>query len=104
MEQALAANDSAELEEFIDRYRAELKDPYEGKPLPEDWRETLGNRDVQEYGDFALTRFYDPNADCGLGCCWNEIDDALPEEDREVLLGLPFGPRHNRFDPGRYGS
>ena len=57
-----------------------------------------------DYGDFALTRFYDPAADRGLGYCWNVIDATLPEDGRRALLGSPLGPEHNRFDPGRYGS
>lgn len=81
-----------------------LKDPYEGDPFDEDWHGMLENRDVHEHGDFALTRFYDPDEDCGLAYCWNDIDDALPEVDRGILLGTPFGPEHNRYDPGRYGS
>jgi hypothetical protein len=101
---ALETDDTAELLAYVERNRASLKDPYEGDPLSEDWRDMMDNRDIHECGDFALTRFYAPAADRGLGYCWNEIDDALPEKDREVLLGSSFGPPHNRFDPGRYGS
>jgi hypothetical protein len=101
---ALETNDSSALLAYIERNRAALKDPYEGDPLPRDWKDQLGNRDVHECGDFALTRFYDPAADDGLGHCWSEIDDAVSEEARRALLGSPFGPTHNRFDPGRYGS
>jgi hypothetical protein len=104
LQQALATGDPAELVNYIRRHRALLKDPYEGDPLGEDWQDHLGNRDVHEFGDFALTRFYDPAAERGLDYYWNPIDDALPEQDRQVLLGVPFGPRHNYFDPGRYGS
>jgi hypothetical protein len=102
--QALETGDPSGLAAYIERNREWLTDPYEGDPLPESWQETLENRDVHEYGDYALTRFYDPADDRGLMYCWNDIDDALPEEDRDLLLGLAFGPRHNRFDPGRYGS
>ena len=104
LSRALETRDTAGLLAYVERNRQALKDPYEGNALAENWQDLLENQDVHEYGDFALTRFYDPNADSGLGYCWNELDDALPEEDREVLLGSPFGPRHNRFDPGRYGS
>src|SRR5262245_45707858 len=101
---ALETGDSLELLAYVERNRGVLKDPCEGDPLGEDWKDRLGNRDVHEYGDYSLTRFYDPAADHGLGYCWNEIDDALPKADRGILLGSPFGPGHNRFDPGRYGS
>lgn len=101
---ALETGDPSRVLAYVERNRAVLKDPYEGDPLGEGWKDQLGNRDVHEYGDYALTRFYDPAADHGLGYCWNEIDDTLPDEDRKVLLGSPLGPGHNRFDPGRYGS
>ena len=101
---ALETGDTAGLLAYVERNRQALKDPYQGEPLAESWKDLLENQDIHEYGDFALTRFYDLKADNGLGYCWNEIDDTLPEEDRGVLLGSPFGPRHNRFDPGRYGS
>jgi hypothetical protein len=101
---ALETGDPSGLAAYVERHRELLKDPDEGDPLGEGWKEWLGNRDVHEYGDYALTRFYDPNADGGLGYCWNEIDDALPGHGQLALLGSPFGPRHHRFDPGRYGS
>jgi hypothetical protein len=104
LSRALDTGDTSGLLAYVERYRAVLKDPCEGDPLDEDWQDLLENRDVHEYGDYALTRFYDPDADHGLGYCWNEIDGALGEEDRRALLGSPFGPMHSSFDPGRYGS
>lgn len=104
LDRALATEDLAPLAAYIKRNRENLKDPYEGDPLADDWQNHLENRDVHEYGDFALTRFYDPAEDCGLGHCWNRIDRAIEEEDRDILLGLCLGPEHKRFDPGRYGS
>jgi len=104
LEQALAANDSAELEKFIDRHRPELKDPYEGKPLPEAWREMLENRDVHEHADFALTLYYDPADHWGVGYAWADLSEQLPPEAADALLGFPAGPPGALFDPGRYGS
>jgi hypothetical protein len=104
LSRALETGDLTGLVAYVERNRHVLKNPYEGGPLDEDWEELLENRDVHEFGDFALTRFYDPAAEFGLGYCWNEIDDAFPEEGRLALLGSPLGPAHNRFDPGRYGS
>jgi hypothetical protein len=101
---ALSADDPAELARYIEAHRTELKDPYEGAPLPEDWQDMLGNRDVQEYGDFALTRFYDPAEDWGVGDAWMAIDRRLPEADQAALLGSPFGPLGAYFDPGCLGS
>jgi hypothetical protein len=102
--EALTANDTAQLEAFIDQHLDELTDPYEGKPLSADWRDTLGNRDVHECGDYALTRYYDP-ADCwGIGYEWTRLRDELPEPAANAMLGFAVGPAENFFDPGRYGS
>jgi hypothetical protein len=81
-----------------------LTDPYEGEPLSADWRDTLGSRDVHNYGDYALTRFYDPANSCGIGYPWTRLDDQLPEPAANAMLGFPIGPAQNRFNPGAYGS
>jgi hypothetical protein len=102
--QALTDDDPAELEAYIDEHLAELTDPYEGEPLPADWRDALENRDVHEYGDYALTRFYD-SADCwGVGYEWARLSEELPEPAANAMLGLTVGPPERLFDPGRYGS
>lgn len=101
---ALTSGDSAGLIHYIDVHREDLKDPYEGNPLADDWRDMRENHDVYEYGDVALTRFYDPAEDAGIGNPWLAIDDQLPEADRAALLGTPFGPPSDSFDPGRLGS
>jgi hypothetical protein len=101
---ALEAQDQAGLIRYIERHRELLKDPYEGEALGEDWNDLLENRDVHEYGDFALTRFYDPAVDYGIGDPWSRIGDLLPEEGRAALLGSPIGSPGRWFDPGRYGS
>lgn len=101
---ALAANDPIELEAYIDQHLDELTDPYEGEPLSPDWRDTLENRDVHEYGDYALTRFYAPAVCRGIGYEWARLSDELPAPAAKALLGFPVGPGDNRFDPGRYGS
>jgi hypothetical protein len=104
LESALATDDVAELEAFIDDHRESLTDPYEGEPLLEDWKSALENRDVHEYGDYALTRFYDPADDCGIAEKWAEVSERLPEAAANALLGFSVGPSGRLFDPGRYGS
>jgi hypothetical protein len=102
--EALTADDTAKLEMYIDRHLGELTDPYEGEPLSADWRDALEKRDVHEYGDYALTRFYDP-ADCwGIGYEWARLSDEILEPAANAMLGFPIGPAENLFDPGRYGS
>lgn len=102
--QALESNKVLALSRYIENHCTELKDPYEGEPLDRTWQEMLENCDVHEYGDFALTRFYDPAADWGVGCEWMEIDDLLSEADRGALLGFSIRSENNVFDPGRMGS
>jgi hypothetical protein len=102
--EALTTNETAGLEAYIAQHLSELTDPYEGEPLSADWRDTLGNRDVHEYGDYALTRFYDPADSWGIGYEWVRLSDELPEPAGHAMLGFPVGPADNLFDPGRYGS
>lgn len=102
--QALKANDTAALEAFIERYREELRDPYEGEPLPPGWRSMLEAGDVQELGDFALTRYYLPKRDFGLSDEWTGLYEELTDVVRIALLGDAFGESGDNFDPGRMGS
>jgi hypothetical protein len=102
--QALASGGIEELTAYIEAHRSELKDPYEGDPLPEDWQDLLESRDVHELTDFALTQFYDPAEDGGLWYQWRAIQERLPEADQEVLLGTALESEGNCFDAGRLGS
>lgn len=101
---ALSSGDTAGLAAYIDENLEDLKDPYEGDPLPEDWRTMLANHDVDELADFALTRFYDPAEDWGIWDQWLAIQERLPELDQAALLGTPLGLNGKYFDPGREGS
>jgi hypothetical protein len=89
---------------FVNKHRDSLTDPYEGEPLAADWQEDLEARDAHEIGDYALTRYYDPADDSGLGEGWMSIEAALDDEGKRALLGEPFGPDGHEFDPGRMGS
>jgi hypothetical protein len=100
---ALSSGDTNGLIRYIEANQDHLKNHYEGGPLS-NWRDMLENFDVQEFGDFALTRFYDPEKDSGLGNDWLAIDEHLSEADRAVLLGTPFGSSSAYFDPGLQGS
>jgi hypothetical protein len=104
LEDALVTDNARRLETFIDDHREVLTDPYEGEPLADDWRETLENRDVHEYGDYALTRFYDPANDCGIGGAWARLSERLSQPAADALLGCTIGPPMRLFDPGRQGS
>ena len=103
---ALETGDCTELKEFIRRHLSELTDPYEGEPLTESWESMLEYRDAHQYGDFALTRYYDPSADIGLGADWQSVEELLEKHGitNATILGQALGPANNPFDPGKMGS
>ena len=102
---ALESNNTAGLTSYIDDNIHQLADPYEGTPLETEWRSQLENPDdIHELGDYALTRFYDPTAESGVGDAWLDLDESLPEQCRNAMLGKTVGPKNNPFDPGRMGS
>jgi len=96
----LQRGDTKLLESFIEVHRKSLRDPYEGEPLPEDWRDLLEAGDVQELADFALTRYYLPSEDFGVGEEWSVFSEKVSEAERHAMLGSAF----ENFDPGRMGS
>jgi hypothetical protein len=101
---ALSSGDERGLIRYIDANRGYIKDRYRGGPLSDDWQDGLGNYDVHEFGDFALTRFYDPVEEYGVAHDYLDLAEHLPEADLIALLGMPFGPPGAYFDPGRQGS
>lgn len=102
--EALESNEVSSLIRYIENHRTELRDPYEGEPLDQTWQKPLESRDVHAYGDFALTRFYNPAADMGVAEEWMEIDNLLSAADRGALLGFEIRSATNVFNPGRMGS
>jgi hypothetical protein len=63
---------------------------------------------VQAYADFALTKYYDPRDDLGLGADWQEANDALEQAgvSGQLLLGTALSTPDGAlcFDPGRQGA
>lgn len=106
LERALSSNASSELLGFIEANRASLKDPYEGEPLEENWREMAEGQDVHQWGDFALTKYYEPSDDLGLGPTWEALQSLLLAKlgKDQPVLGRPVGPPTNPFDPGKMGA
>jgi hypothetical protein len=101
---ALQTNSTIELQKYIDEWRATIKNPYDGLPLAHGWRGGLEYGDVHELGDVALTRFYQPDADFGLGEQWGEAEARLLGAERDRFLGSPIGRDGLLFDPGRQGA
>jgi hypothetical protein len=109
LESALAWGEPSCLVDFIRTNFAELTHPCERRPLDDDWERNLSPRDAHQYGDLALTKFYDPSADVGLQSDWQEVSDWLVERGRGQLafspvLGRVVGPETEPFDPGKMGS
>ncbi len=101
---SLTSGDGEPIKAFIQEHLEQLSDPYEGNPLPDDWRSLLVNGDVQELADFALTLYYQPSDDQGVGPAWIRLAQQLPTEIQTTLLGKPIGMTARLFDPGRMGS
>lgn len=107
LEKALAENDIDSLKSFIDENLPLLKDPYEGNSLDDSWEDMIEAKEVHQYGDFAITKYYDPAADIGLGYEWENIQKLLLKESPSLasnVLGFPIGIAPNYFDPGKMGS
>lgn len=101
---ALQTGRADELTALIDANHPSLTFPWEAAPLPADWRSVLERGDPHELGDLALTKYYATAEDYGLQEHWLPAGQNLPQRLRACLLGEPFGPTNNLFDPGRMGS
>ncbi len=107
LEESLRSGEVGPLLGFIREHFAELKDPHEGEPLEENWQDLLTYEDPQEYGEFALTKYYEPSEDLGVSTDWMELEELLVaevEQGTDLTMGDTVGPRGNVFDPGRMGS
>ena len=63
--------------------------------------------DPHQYGDFALTKYFDPTADIGLGAAWEELQDLFANNStltESPILGSTIGPTEEPFDPSKMGS
>ncbi len=105
LEGALISGDCGRLVSFINANLGDLRDPYEGEPLRADWQTLIESKDAHQYGDFALTKYYDPTGDIGLGAAWERIQAlAGNDETGSPILGRTIGPEHCPFDPGKMGA
>ncbi|MBA3458803.1 MAG: hypothetical protein H0T46_02500 [Deltaproteobacteria bacterium] len=106
LEDALATGDTSHLKSFINVNLDALRDPYEGEPLGANWASLIEIEDAHQYGDFALTKYYSPTADIGLGSAWERVPDLATSSSRteSPILGTTIGPPNNPFDAGKMGS
>jgi hypothetical protein len=107
---ALDTEDPGPLGAFIRRFRESLTDPATEAPLSVDWEQEYGpDRDVQQYADLALTRYYDLNENLGLSYGFDALEaylrsTALAQHAARLICGTLFGPKGRRLDPGRMGT
>lgn len=107
LESSLRSGDVDLVRTFIFSNKALLTDPYEGEPLDEDWEDMIEGKSVHQYGDFALTKYYSPKDDRGLGLEWESVQNIFTEDSElrfSPVLGLPLGAGSHFFDPGNMGS
>ena len=104
---ALESRTTSGLAQFIDLNLGRLRYPNDGATLGPDWRTTAEYHTPDEYGDFALTKYYQDN-NIGIGYEWEEVRDIImaARPDLKVLpiLGDAIGPVHSPFNPGKLGS
>jgi hypothetical protein len=65
------------------------------------------DRQAEWYCEIAITKFYDPSEDIGLGYDWMDVSNWLVNEgysSAEILLGLPLQKKGNTFDLGKMGT
>ena len=105
LQEALLTKNCDGLIDFIRQNIESLADPYEGEPLQGNWEDMIETPDAHQYGDFALTKYYKPSNDIGLGSSWGAIQDVV-DADRGIspILGAVVGGSDNPFDPGKMGS
>jgi len=108
LESSLRSGDVGPLREFINNNQLSLTDPYEGEPISELWEDMISEPDAHQYGDVALTKYYSPLEDRGLGPDWEVVQELLINAYQHLIfspiLGQPIGPVDDPFDPGKMGS
>ncbi|SDT59554.1 hypothetical protein SAMN04490182_5661 [Pseudomonas cedrina] len=107
LERCLLSGEVDQLRDFIISNKRSLVDPYEGVALDDSWEDMIEINDVHQYGDFALTKYYSPADDRGLGSWWSIIQELLSDKDKlssSPFLGVPIGSEDVFFDPGKMGS
>lgn len=107
LEDALVSGDCGGLVSFIVAHLHDLRDPYESEALGDAWETMIETQDAHQYGDFALTKYYNPAADIGLGATWQNVQELVaadPALTVSPILGSTIGPQNDPFDPGKMGA
>lgn len=107
---ALQLDRPGQLEHFIERNTSRIHDPVEGESVGSRWRDYLGESDVQEFADFAMTAFYTPSRFGGLRTRYEAARQRFLDQGGDeaawdaAMLGETVGPPDRPFDPGRMGT
>lgn len=107
LESALNSGNIDKIREFIISNKEFLSDPCDGGKLDDDWEIMIEDKDAHQYGDFALTKYYSPLEDMGLGSEWQRIESMFfsnSDTTASPFLGVPVGSSCEFFDPGKMGS
>ena len=108
LESALSTGNVEPLASFIETNSSLVKNPYDGGPLEENWQDAFDMNDPHQIGDVALTAYYDPSEDCGLGAEWEMAATVIESVSKRIgfspVLGRSIESSGIHFDPGKMGS
>jgi hypothetical protein len=94
-----------ELAAFIDDNLASLWDLENDTRLDKSWRIQLTETSVDELGDLALTKYYNPIELVGLEYDWRRLWKLLePLKLGNLIFGKMFTTKYSGFDPGQMGT
>jgi len=93
---------------FINENLEDLKSPYSGEELTDEWQQELETKDIQELADFAMTKYYNPDEELGLSYNWDSLLESFDRLDLKFnsnyyILGEPLKSHSFILDPGRMG-
>ncbi|MET3028334.1 hypothetical protein ABXT06_16765 [Flavobacterium sp. UW10123] len=93
---------------FINENLDNLKSPYSGQKLTNEWHEELETEDIQELADFAITKYYNPNQELGLSFLWESLLELFDDLDLKYnceyyILGKSLNYKNFILDPGKMG-
>jgi hypothetical protein len=106
LKKALRTGQSEALETFIDENRSALFSIQTGERLPKNWRKEIHDGSPVEYGEIALTKYFEEAEDNLVMGKWTRFVEAIEKVggEPEIALGETVGSPDVVFDPTRQGS
>lgn len=101
-------NDIKKLRGLINNNIKDMKSPYDGESLKQNWENQIEIGNVQEYSDFVITCCYSPNNDIGLSYSWDSLLENLTQLKLQFkcsyyILGKEVKQGRFVLNPGGYG-